>query len=243
MNHPQQHPNWPDRLVSIIARHWLALVLTFTGVYILVPFIAPVLMKLGATRAASVIYTIYSTQCHQLPQRSWFLFGGQLTYPMAQINAARGSTDLATLREFVGNTSMGFKVAFSDRMISLYASLWVAALLYRLFGLRLRALPILVWALFMIPLGLDGITHFVSDILGGFAGGFRVTNEWLRILTGNTFADTFYQGDAWGSFNSLMRLASGVLAGIATIMLILPRVNGGLSANTIETASASGSSR
>ena len=231
MNRTQMNPSLADRAVVILSRHWLMVLLLITGIYIVVPFLAPVLMEFGATRAATVIYTIYSTQCHQLPQRSWFLFGEHFTYSVPEINAARGSTDIFTLREFVGNSSMGFKVAFSDRMISLYASMWSAALVVRLLKDRIKPLPILPWVLLMLPLGLDGVSHFVSDVLGGVAGGFRFTNDWLQILTGNAFASSFYQGDAWGSFNSLMRLASGIVAGIATIMLILPRAYGGTHAS------------
>ena len=42
-------------------------------------------------RAQKLIYLFYSFQCHQLPQRSFFLFGPQLTYSIEQINTARGS--------------------------------------------------------------------------------------------------------------------------------------------------------
>jgi hypothetical protein len=48
----------------------------------------------------------------------------------------------------------------------------------------------------------DGITHTLSDMAGGIAGGFRYTNVWLADLTGNVLPTWFYQGDAFGSFNS-----------------------------------------
>jgi len=35
-------------------------------------------MHLGKPGLASLIYLFYSPQCHQLPQRSYFLFGDRL---------------------------------------------------------------------------------------------------------------------------------------------------------------------
>ena len=69
---------------------------------------------------------------------------------------------------------------------------------------------------------MDGTTHLVSDWQAGIAAGFRYTNDWLVALTGGRFSDTFYIGDAWGSFNSWMRLISGALFGIALVGWMFP---------------------
>jgi hypothetical protein len=60
--------------------------------------------------------------------------------------------------------------------------------------------------------------------LAGIGQGFRDTNEWLRMLTRNAFPATFYVGDALGSFNSLMRLFSGLLAGLGIVWFVLPHI-------------------
>ena len=54
---------------------------------------------------------------------------------------------------------------------------------------------------------------------------FRDTNDWLRTLTNGIFSDAFYRGDALGSFNSLMRLVTGVLAGWGIALFALPRLD------------------
>ena len=64
-----------DRLILAGARHWLLVFNLLFGAYALTPWLAPVLMHTGHTRAAGLIYFFYSTQCHQLPERSYFLFG------------------------------------------------------------------------------------------------------------------------------------------------------------------------
>ena len=72
-----------DRFVSLLVRHWLALVNVGVFVFAFLPFVAPWLASLdGATaqRIAREIYSAYSYTCHQLPQRSWFLFGQQMAY-------------------------------------------------------------------------------------------------------------------------------------------------------------------
>lgn len=217
-------PGTPDRFTVWIRRRWLLVLNLIVGAYVLLPWAAPVFMKIGATAPAQAVYAFYSVQCHQLPQRSYFLFGEAGMYSIPEVNAARGSEDIWTLRAFIGNERMGYKVAYSDRMISLYTSAWVAALIFAALRKRARPLPI-VWLLaFLLPLALDGGTHTVSD-LWGIGQGFRDTNAWLRALTFDALPDSFYVGDAWGSFNSIMRLITGVLAGFAVAFAVLPRVD------------------
>lgn len=215
-----------SRAAHGICHHWLTLLIALVTVYVFASFAAPVAMKLGATSAAHIIYTFYGTQCHQLPQRSYFLFGEKLTYSLNEINTARGVFDVnpLTLRQFIGDSRVGYKVAFSDRMISLYGSAWLGTVAYATMRGRMQALPIAIASALLLPLAFDGGTHAISD-LGGIAGGFRSSNDWLRTLTNNALSQSFYAGDAWGSFNSLMRLITGALAGFAVAFAVLPRVD------------------
>ena len=77
-----------------------------------------------------------------------------------------------------------------------------------------------------LPMIIDGGTHLLSDIQAGpnFGTGFRDTNVWLAQLTNQAFPASFYAGDALGSFNSWMRLLSGILFGVASIWLAFPFV-------------------
>ena len=72
-------------------------------------------------------------------------------------------------------------------------------------------------------MGIDGGTHFISDI-AGLGNGFRDSNIWLAALTGNAFPAAFYAGDALGSFNSWMRLITGLLFGLAIVWLAYPAI-------------------
>jgi uncharacterized membrane protein len=218
-----------DRFVQGLLRHWLLLFGLALGIWTIVPWLAPVLMHLGWYQPAWWIYFIYSLFCHQLPERSWFLFGPSFTPSLAEIQAASGlGADFFALRHFLGTPALGWKLAWSDRMVSFYGGWFLFTLLYGLLRGRVRGLrPTgrgLRWQvalLLMLPMVLDGGTHMISD-LWGVGTGFRDTNVWLALLTGNLFSPAFYAGDAWGSFNSIARLVTGLLAAFGLIFWLLP---------------------
>lgn len=210
------------RIGRWFSRHWLVVALVGIGVYIGLPWLAPIFMRFGWLGAANGIYLFYATQCHQLPQRSFFLFGAKPMYSLAEIQAAyRVTNNQLALREFIGNAEMGWKVAWSDRMVAMYGSLWLFGLIYAAVRGRVAPLSWKIAVVLVLPLALDGSTHALSD-LSGIGNGFRDTNAWLAALTGNTLPATFYAGDALGSFNSSMRLISGVFFGFGLIWLGLP---------------------
>jgi uncharacterized membrane protein len=205
-----------------ISHHWFEIFLIVYGLWVWLPFLAPVFMNLGWNDAGKAIYFIYSFFCHQLPERSYFFFGEKTMYSLNEIQAAwQNTVNPLILRQFIGNETMGWKVAWSDRMISFYTSLWLFAILW--FPLRRKVKPLswLGFALLLLPMILDGGTHTVGDF-AGIGQGFRDTNLWLVALTNNSMPATFYSGDALGSFNSWMRLISGLLAGLGIVWLVFP---------------------
>lgn len=205
-----------------LSDHWFALFIAFYGIWVFTPFLAPLFMHLGWSAAGKAIYFIYSFFCHQLPERSFFFFGPKRMYSLAEIQAVwQNTTNPLILRQFIGNETMGWKVAWSDRMISFYTSIWAFAALWYPLRRKIKPLPWWGFLLLLLPLVIDGGTHMLSD-MAGIGQGFRDTNEWLRILTKDAFPATFYAGDALGSFNSLMRLVTGPLAGLAIVWLIFP---------------------
>jgi len=85
----------------------------------------------------------------------------------------------------------------------------------------LKPLPWWGLVLFLLPMALDGTSHLISDLYG-IGQGFRDSNAWLAILTNNAFPPGFYAGDAWGTFNSWMRLLTGVLFGLGIVWFAFP---------------------
>ncbi len=122
---------------------------------------------------------------------------------------------------------LGWKVAWSDRMVSLYTGVWLAGVIYGLVSFFRPVKPISVWmfGLLALPMILDGGTHMISDSLGGLTTGFRYRNDWLALLTGHVLPEGFYSGDALGSFNSWMRLLTGGLFATGGVWFTFPLVD------------------
>lgn len=215
-----------NRIALGFARHWLIVFNLLIFVWVGLPWLAPVFLHWGRGSAANAVYSFYSFQCHQLPQRSFFLFGRQSMYSLTEIQAAwQDTANPYILRQWVGNVDLGWKVAWSDRMVAMYTSLFLASMVYPLARKWIKPLPLWGFALLLLPMLVDGGTHAISD-LAGIGLGFRDTNLWLVTLTGNIFSPAFYAGDALGSFNSWMRLITGVFFGIAVTWLAYPAFDG-----------------
>lgn len=246
--------SFADSLTRNFEQHWLAIFNTAWGLFVTLPFVAPILMAIGLAAPGRGVYFIYNFFCHQLPERSWFLFGPQFSYTKAQIadafckypagqawfpfNLQLGYTPAQILsacdyplevisneivrRQFIGTPELGWKVAWSDRMVAMYTSIFIFGMVYALLRERgFRVSPI-HWGAFLlltVPLAVDGTTHLINDV---FRLSFRDTNQWVVLLTGNAFSVDFYTGDMLGSVNSILRIVSGVLFGLGVVGFLWP---------------------
>ncbi len=193
-----------DRFSYWLSRHYLAVINLLVFLYVGLPFLAPTLMKAGWQQPARVIYTAYSPLCHQLGFRSWFLFGQQAFYPRAAAGVegvltfgeATGldESQLIPARQFVGNETVGYKVALCERDVAIYASILLFGLLFGLTGRRWKPLPVYWWVLIgWLPIGLDGFSQLLSQI--GIPAlnaifPYRESTPFLRTLTGFLFGFT-----------------------------------------------------
>jgi len=225
----EKHSKRAIRIVRFsvwVLDHWIGLFSFSFGLLVFMPFLAPVLMHFGLVGPADLIYFVYSFLCHQMSQRSFFLFGSHPMYNIAQLPIAmtgNESVDTLALRAFIGNSALGWKVAWSDRMVYMYGGIWLAGLLFKLMSQRnIKRLGIVGIVTLLMPMAIDGGTHFLSDVTGGLTGGFRYNNQWLSDLTQNVLPSWFYVGDAFGSFNAWMRLISGLAFGFMFVWLAFP---------------------
>ncbi len=191
-----------DRFSYWLSRHYLAVVNLLVLLYLGLPFLAPTLMHIGWQKPARVIYAAYSPLCHQLGFRSWFLFGQQVYYPRAAagiegvmtFGEATGldENQLLPAREFVGNETLGYKVALCERDVAIYGAILFFGLLFALTGRRFKPLPWYWWvAIGWLPIGLDGFSQLFSQ-MGILSGVFpyRESTPFLRTLTGFLFGFT-----------------------------------------------------
>ena len=194
-----------DRFIFWLSKHWLAVFNSLAFLYVGLPFLAPTLMALGAEVPASLIYTVYSPLCHQLPQRSWFLFGRQMSYRLPELMELVPTevTD-AFSNAFIGNAELGYKVAFCQRDAAIYGAIFAFGLVFGLLRRRWDVKPLTWWAYILIglvPMGLDGGYQFLS---------YAMPLVFPRISL-QPYETT-----------PLMRVITGTLFGLATVWLAYP---------------------
>lgn len=171
---------WIDRLVLALARHWVAFFAVLLLLYVGLPFLAPVLMRLGLNGPARVIYTIYMPACHQLPDRSYFLFGEKTVYSLSDLEQANVLPGLSVLqrRQYIGDAVLGWKVALCERDVAIYGMMLIIGLFFAALRRRIPKMSYWIFALFVIPIAVDGFSQLA---------GLRTSNWWLRSVTGALF--------------------------------------------------------
>jgi uncharacterized membrane protein len=153
-----------ERWVWWLTNHWLATFIVAWGVFVTLPWFTPIFMKIGATGIGNAIYSVYQFVCHQLPERSFFLFGTQPMYSLSQVAAVWPTDNVDALRQFIGNADFGWKVAYSDRMVAMYTAFWLAAIAFVFIRRRIPPLPIWGYVLLILPMAIDGGTHLISTV-------------------------------------------------------------------------------
>jgi uncharacterized membrane protein len=175
-----------NRIALGIARHWLAIFNIVVAVFVALPFLAPVLMHLGATGPGTLIYKVYAPTCHQLPERSIFLFGSEQFYSVKQLEgdgfipAGLNILQREQLR-WDGSSQAGWKVAICERDVAIYGSMLIAGLVFAALRPRLRRggkmtkMPVWLYLVMLLPTAIDGFTQLF---------GLRESTPELRFITG-----------------------------------------------------------
>lgn len=201
-----------DRFTYWIARNYVSVLNILLLLYIGLPFLAPVFMRVGKPTPARVIYRVYGGLCHQLAYRSWFLFGQQAVYPreaagldnLASFGELTGFSEADTnearweARNFVGNEAVGYKVAYCQRDIAIYGSILLFGLVFGLSRRKIKPLPFIFWIVIgLVPIGVDGVSQLISNFvadpnyrfLQSFFGflPYRESTPFLRTVTGILF--------------------------------------------------------
>ncbi|MDY7079991.1 MAG: DUF2085 domain-containing protein [Chloroflexota bacterium] len=185
-----------DRIIFWLSKHWLAVFNTFSFLYVALPILAPVLMHLGANWPAMIIHTIYKPLCHQMPHRSFFLFGPKLTYTLPELVQWLGTSEELTpaIATFVGNETVGYKMALCQRDIAIYGMIFIAGLAYVLLRRRWKIASLPWWAyigLGVLPMLLDGGYQLISYAIYIFWPQGPITpresTPVLRMITGALF--------------------------------------------------------
>ena len=174
---------WAHKLNNAMAwglRHWLLLANGLALLYAGLPWLSPLARAAGYERIGQFLFLIYTSLCHQLPERSFYVYS--------------------------------FQVAYCHRCTAMYTSIFVAGLVFSALRRRLAPMSLRTAGLLLLPMLLDGGTHLIDDALGiGFRGG----------------------GDGVGTLNFALRMFTGVLVGIAVLVMLYPRLERELRATTV----------
>jgi uncharacterized membrane protein len=159
----QSSPAWAQRIEHIahwILRHWLVcangLVLLYGGI----PWLSPLAYANGYPLIGWFLFAIYRPLCHQIPERSFFLYGYQVAY-------CHRETAMYTAL-FIGGLLFAF---FRERV--------------RPISLRLAGLLLLPMLLDGGSHLLDDLVQIGFRNTGATPGSL---NFWLRMFTGLLFA-------------------------------------------------------
>jgi uncharacterized membrane protein len=183
------------------------------------PFLAPILEEANSPALARLIYGMYSPLCHQFGFRSFFLFGEQPFYPLAEAGLAGVKTfeqvsalpDLANpysisrlaARQFTGDGVVGYKVALCERDVAIYGGMLLFGLIYGLTGRRLKGLHWMLWMFVgLLPIALDGGSQLISQLNLPWLTQllpYRESTPFLRVLTGALFGIA----TAWFAFPNI----------------------------------------
>ena len=164
-----------DATIQFVIVHWVALVNVAVALFVGLALLAPGLLWLGWTVPALAIYTVYGFVCHQLPSRSFFLFGDAAVHSLSELS---GLLDPRNPRAFLGSAELGFKAAFCQRDLAIYTAVLIGGLIFAVLRRRWRPIPLRLFLVFAIPIAVDGLTQLP---------GWRESTWELRVVTGGVF--------------------------------------------------------
>jgi uncharacterized membrane protein/glutaredoxin len=180
-----------DRMAKWVGKHWLRLVCVAMGIFVGIPWLAPLFASLGWWDLANPIYTAYALTCHQLPERAGNVFGYQVAFCYRNTALYGGVVLFGLFYNLArGRAGGGGPLPFLNRQLP-----W--------WGFVLLLLPMLV----------DGVTHMLG-LREGFDwtmdasfGSFYIgsqpfsLNWWLRVSTGLLAS----LGAVWFAFPRMQR--------------------------------------
>ncbi len=208
-------------LVYYLSKYWYGFAMLFSFAFLLLAFAAPALMAENQVERAQKVYRFLAVNNHQLPERSYFMFGengGVQTYTLQKLENA--GMDPTNRQSFLGDERIGYKLGLNHRMMAIFIGMLVGGLAWGLSRGKLR-MGLLVFLLLLLPILFDGFSHMLSEN----GSGFREVNQWARILTGNQFSDSFYTQATAGSLNWWLRTITGTLFGLGITWFLFTRFN------------------
>ena len=202
-----------------LTKHWYGLFMAAALIFLFLGFLAPALQAEGNEEAATAVYRFLAINNHQLPQRSYFIFGENGFFQAYSLEELLSfGANAQNLQSFRGNAEIGYKTGLNHRMIAIFVGIILGGFIWSLRKGKPN-LSIFQFILMSLPLLVDGFSHMASEN----GSGFRETNNWFAVLTGNLFTAVFYTGTIPGTLNWWIRSLTGLLFGLGLVWFLFPR--------------------
>lgn len=159
-----------SKVFSFLGKYITEIMVVFLTIYAIMPFFSPLLFSFNPDSVvAKNIQNIYTLFCHQRPQSSLFLFGGedsQFFYTLEELKELEIVPQDSLVSRglgYWGNEEVGYKVAYCIRDVGIYSALSLMGLLLVIYMNLKKKIVKVHWSiilLLMLPMALDGIFQF-----------------------------------------------------------------------------------
>ncbi len=184
--------------VNFVYRFYSLFFMLFFLLYVFIPILAPILLHAGYRNSAYIIYKFFGNFCHQLPYRTFFLYGKQICYPLSiasegfqfsfeKIITTNKIILPISLKQFYGNEVMGYKTALCQRDIAIFFSISLFCLIFFISNNKIKRINWKIWFLLgVIPMAVDGFSQLAGRVLPNLFL-IRESTPLIRVITGFSF--------------------------------------------------------
>lgn len=170
-----------------VANKEIRILKTLVVIVNMLVLLPPILFHLGLERIATFLYSGLGFLCHQRADRSFFLFGEQLTYEKSTVQGIVPFDQIMTIsfgKRFTCNEELGCKFGVCSRCTGMYLGVLVGVFLSEL--MQRWKIPKIFPLFLLVPLALDGIIQTIAYVLAPERGFYESTNP-RRFITGVLF--------------------------------------------------------
>ncbi len=160
-----------SKIFSFLGKNITEIMVVFLFIYAFTPFLSPIFFSFNPDSViAKNIQNIYTLFCHQRPQSSLFLFGGEQSQyfytldELKELEIVPENSLVSSGAGYWGNEDVGYKVAFCIRDIGIYSALALMGLFLTIFmNMKCKIVKVhwFLILLLMLPMAIDGILQFI----------------------------------------------------------------------------------
>lgn len=167
------------------------------GVYVVIAglntmlFLPAITYKLGFGWLSKQMYNVLGFLCHQMPQRSFFLFGEQFMYSQNELLKVMNWNNMFTVNiqnRYTCSDSLGCKFGVCSRCTGLYTGMAAGSVTGWM--IHKKNIPLWIFGILLVPMAIDGGVQLIASLVTP-KDPFYESNNALRFATGFLFGMGF----------------------------------------------------